>query len=46
MTYNYNATYLRCWKNFKKEAELFKISEPDILKSVEEQFKNFYNFLN
>jgi hypothetical protein len=46
MTYNYNATYLRCWKNFKKEAEINYLANEEFSKKIEDYFKQFYLFLD
>lgn len=46
MTYNYNATYLRCWKNFKQESGLGWDSPIVLINNAENYFKSFYKFLN
>lgn len=45
MTYNYNATYLRCWDYFKEEAGLPFFSKEEVNQEIEPHFHAFYNFL-
>jgi DNA-directed RNA polymerase len=45
MTYNYNATYLTCWDDFKNTTGLNFILDRDLIKNIEPLFKNFYKFL-
>lgn len=46
MTYNYNASYLTCWKNFQKEAGMSYGIDSELHFAAQKYFKKFYNYLN